>query len=224
VIAFFGVSARPWRPVLLLLTWFLLFWGVFLFFYAGSYDYGADVRYSLVSYAPLALLAGRGATWLHAAGRRMGLGGHVVWVTLGAVAIVQLLWFLPQVRAVGDESWEARADVAFAHRVIRELPPNSLVLTHNPSVFLIEGVDAAQMWMATEDAGFVLPDLAARHAGGVYLHWNAWCTFGEAHDRQLCEGALHLFDRELFREYRERDYRYAFYRLKTETAVLRKIQ
>ncbi|MBF0310355.1 MAG: glycosyltransferase family 39 protein, partial [Magnetococcales bacterium] len=40
--------------------WFLLFWGVFLFFYAGSYAYGADVRYALVSALPLAVLAGGG--------------------------------------------------------------------------------------------------------------------------------------------------------------------
>ena len=36
-----------------LVLWFILFWGIFLFFYAGSYDFGVDVRYSLLSYIPL---------------------------------------------------------------------------------------------------------------------------------------------------------------------------
>lgn len=47
-----------WR--ILLLMWFLLFWGIFLFFYAGSYQYGADVRFAVVSFMPLAILAGIG--------------------------------------------------------------------------------------------------------------------------------------------------------------------
>ena len=42
------------------LVWFVLTWGIFLFFYAGSYNYGADVRYSVVSTAPLAVLEGAG--------------------------------------------------------------------------------------------------------------------------------------------------------------------
>ncbi|MBF0428798.1 MAG: hypothetical protein HQL94_07735, partial [Magnetococcales bacterium] len=49
------------RERALLALWFLLFWGVFLFFYAGSYHYGADMRFSLLSALPLALLAGLGA-------------------------------------------------------------------------------------------------------------------------------------------------------------------
>jgi len=52
------------RAKLVLLSWFLLFWGIFIFFYAGSYNYGADVRFSLLSAMPLALLAGYGAVSL----------------------------------------------------------------------------------------------------------------------------------------------------------------
>ena len=48
------------RSILLMLLWFLLFWGIFLFFYAGSYKYGADVRFALVCFMPLAILAGLG--------------------------------------------------------------------------------------------------------------------------------------------------------------------
>ncbi len=47
-----------------LVLWFFLFWGIFLFFYAGSYQYGADVRFALVSFMPLAVLAGIGGEWL----------------------------------------------------------------------------------------------------------------------------------------------------------------
>ena len=48
------------RERLALALWFALFFGVFLLFYAGSYNYGADVRYSLMTYPPLAILGGAG--------------------------------------------------------------------------------------------------------------------------------------------------------------------
>ncbi|MHB8772561.1 MAG: ArnT family glycosyltransferase [Syntrophales bacterium] len=50
-----------WLPRLMILLWFLQFWGIFLFFYAGSYKYGADVRFALVSFMPIAVLGGIGA-------------------------------------------------------------------------------------------------------------------------------------------------------------------
>ena len=52
------VESFLWREKGVLLSWFLMFWGIFLVFYAGSYNYGADVRFSLLSYIPMAVLAG----------------------------------------------------------------------------------------------------------------------------------------------------------------------
>ncbi|MBN2437316.1 MAG: glycosyltransferase family 39 protein [Deltaproteobacteria bacterium] len=52
------------QGVFLILLWFLLFWGIFLFFYAGSYKYGADVRFALVCFMPLSVLAGLGGNAL----------------------------------------------------------------------------------------------------------------------------------------------------------------
>ena len=71
LLALFGLTAwRVRQPqtggkieppgVFLILFWFLLFWGIFLFFYAGSYQYGADVRFALVCFMPLSVLAGLG--------------------------------------------------------------------------------------------------------------------------------------------------------------------
>ena len=55
---FFSRGFLRWR--LLLLFWFLPFWGIFLFFYAGSYQYGADVRFAVLTFMPVAILAGMG--------------------------------------------------------------------------------------------------------------------------------------------------------------------
>jgi len=55
--------------------------------------------------------------------------------------------------------------------------------------------------------------LAQRYSGGVYLHWDFWCGVPDAVQREFCERALAAAPFEVVREYRERDWRFAFYRL-----------
>ena len=64
LVAVGGLLKGNSRERIALATWLVLFWGIFLFFYAGSYNYGADVRFSLLSAMPVALLAGNGAAAL----------------------------------------------------------------------------------------------------------------------------------------------------------------
>jgi hypothetical protein len=128
-------------------------------------------------------------------------------------------WFLPQVRAVGDEAWAARADVEFAHRVMATLPKNSVVLTHTPSLFLVNGVNAAQMSLVTSDPNYVVSQFSSKYAGGVFLHWNAWCGYMDREQQAFCESTLKSFTSDLVTEYRERDFRYALYRLHTAGTV-----
>ncbi len=219
-LAVVALMARPIRTAGLLAVWFLLFWGIFLPFYAGSYNYGADVRYSLMSYAPLALLAGRGATWLHASIERLGLDRRRAWQVVGLLLCVPFLEFLPQVRAVGEEAWGARADVAFAQRVIPELPKNSIVLTHNPAIFHLNGVSAAQMSLAATDPTYAGAQ-KGRYAGGIFLHWSSWCNYDDVVQKGFCGETLRLYPGELFREYQERDFTFAFYRLKPTELIFR---
>ena len=50
----FSRYSLRWRGLILL--WFFLFWGIFLFFYAGSYQLGADVRFALVARAKISII------------------------------------------------------------------------------------------------------------------------------------------------------------------------
>jgi hypothetical protein len=189
-----------------------LFWGIYLLYYAGSYNYGADVRYSIMTYPPLALLAGAGAAELmhHT---RANLGMTRAAALLVAVLGLQFLWYMPSVRAVGEEAWAARADIGFAQRVAGTLPKNSIILTHNPGVFHVMGISAAQLSLVTNEPGYVKNVLLPRYAGGVFLHWNFWCNVADRVQQEFCETALQRFPSTLVREYRERDYRYGFYKL-----------
>ena len=166
--------------------YFLLFFVIDLVFYAGSYNYGADVRYSLMTYPPIAVLGGLGAARL-----AEGLGELSVDVgnrshspfafrvparaLLVTILLFQFLWYSPVVRATTEEAWAARADVRFAQSFAREIPRNSYVLTHNPSMFHLWGVNAGQMSLVISNPDYVR-FLAERYPGGLYLHWNFWCN------------------------------------------------
>ena len=209
-LAIAGLAAS--RVTAILLAWFAAFWGVFLFFYAGSYDYGADVRFSLMSYAPIAALAGIGTARLirRASGRkptRTALG------IAAAVLLLQFTWYLPWTRAVGEEAWAARADVEFAREVQGILPPGAVVLTHNPGMFHLWGVSAAQLSIAADDSAFIRDTLLPRYAGGVYLHWNFWCNVPDPVQLKFCNAAMTAHQTTLFRERRMRNFHYAFYRV-----------
>jgi hypothetical protein len=212
------VTRRRTPRMLIPLIHFLLFWGIFLFFYAGSYNYGADDRFSLMTYAPLAMMAGVGAWRLV---DRVA-GGSNYASTSERVAVValcaQFLWYMPLVRTVGEEAWGARADVDFARHVVKTLPKNSIVLTHNPNMFHIWGQSAAQASVAATEPGYAANILAPRYAGGVFFHWNFWCNVSDPVQQSFCTQLLAGFPHTLVREYRERDYRYAIYRLDLSSA------
>jgi Dolichyl-phosphate-mannose-protein mannosyltransferase len=213
LLAIAGATARRVAPGrLTLLAYFALFFGIALPFYAGSYDYGADVRYSLATYPPIMVLAGLGTArfvqWLD------GRVPRVVAVVAIALAIAAqfVAGYLPVVRSTTDGAWAARADVAFARSLVGDLRGNTYVLTHNPGMFQVWGISAGQMSLAATNPAF-LYDLAARFRGGVYLHWNFWCNVPDPVQHAFCTNVLALGHGENVREFRERDQHFVLYRL-----------
>lgn len=200
------------REKLILISWFLVFWGIFLFFYAGSYHYGADIRFSLLSFMPIALLAGFGCLSISRWAYRASGFTHARFA-LAAGIIFVFVSFLPNIRAVGQEAWGARADHRFAQIMAESLPPDSIVLAHNPSMFLLWGISAAQASIALDDPGFV-GHIFKRYSGGVYFHHNFWCNVDDPTQKAFCESMLAGFDYEQMMVFTEQHYRYALYKLK----------
>ncbi|MBF0109445.1 MAG: glycosyltransferase family 39 protein [Magnetococcales bacterium] len=198
----------------LLWLWFFLFFGIFLFFYAGRYDYGADIRFSLPSHLPLALLAGIGAERLgHALARRLGHPPRLGYALVTLVLILSFIPFLPQVRAVTSEAWAARADHRFAREMARQIPDDALVLTHNPAMFHLWGKNAAQVSLALEDTEGTIPQPFLRAANHVYFHYNFWCNVDDPLQSGFCTRLLQRYRHELVVEYQERNNRFALYRI-----------
>jgi hypothetical protein len=74
------------------------------------------------------------------------------------------------------------------------------------------GINAGQMSLATVNP-IQIDYLGSRYPGGVFVHWNYWCNAADPIQQQYCVTALGIVPTTVLREYRERDYRFAFYRL-----------
>lgn len=153
-----------------LLVWFTLSWGIFVFFYAGGYHYGASSRYAIVSSIPVALCMGIGAAALFALFRRR----PVVIGALGVLIGLNWIYSLRFVPTLGRESNEARADVVFVRDTAPLLPTGSLVISTDPCMWNLQGKNASQMDSIQERVRNDLRSLSQQYPGGIYLHWDYW--------------------------------------------------
>jgi hypothetical protein len=213
-----GGQRVDFRTVLLMPFWFLLFWGIFLFFYAGSYKYGADVRFALVCFMPSAILAGLGGGvlrgwldglfgWTCSGKNRLPVAGLLVLLLL-----ISWLKFIPLIRTVGQEGWGARYDHMNAREFIRKIPNRSIVLTHIPTMFLLWGQGAIQSFAGINNPD-IIRDLMNRYNGHVYFHKSFWCNTVNDSNRSICEGIVQKYNLEPVAVAHEQSYEYGIYRM-----------
>ena len=213
IFAIFGLlKTECWKKKFPLFIWFLMSWGIFLLFYAGSYNYGADVRFSLMSAPPIAIFAGLGAWYL------IKFASSFInqrLLTFSFIIIIFMLWskFLPLIRAESFEAADARFDVKFARELADLVPPDSIVLTHNPNMWLLWGKNAAQASVATSNRVHLENDFFNRYHGGVYYHHNFWCNVPDPGQNRFGEAIRKNYKLELIKEYNARRFRYALYRV-----------
>lgn len=187
----FGDSAKglvleaPWKAKGVVLAWFVFFWGIFLFFYAGSYYYGADDRFSLLCFAPLALIAAVGVEAIERMLNRWGTT-RAAQAFLACVLVLLFSRYVRVVRGVHHEAWLARYAHDWAVKRAKELPENSMVITHIPSVFNLCGVGGIQMAVAANEPKQVERFIETVQ-GGVYLYWGFWSVVPDevSHDHAV---------------------------------------
>ncbi len=200
------------RESLSILVWFSLFFAIFVPFYAGSYRYGADVRFSLLSATPLAVLAGAGLAWFADFLQKFSPGSRSLAASPYILAVYAASAYVPFASAIGREAWASRADHAAALRMVAEVPENGIVLTHNPGMIQVMGRSAAQTSLASYHPERV-DDLFHRFPGGVYFHYNFWCNVPDPVQNEFCQKVLGSFKTRVVREESSGFYRYVLYRL-----------
>ena len=203
-------EAGRWR--LMTAIWFLLFWGIFLLFYAGSYEYGADVRFAVVSFMPLSVLAGLGAGSIRNAIPRRSGGALIVMVVLA-------VWinFLPMIRTEGQEAWGARYDHYYARTFLEKVPRRSVILTHIPTMFLLWQQSAIQTYAGINNPD-VIQFLMTKYGGEVYFHYNYWCNTATEKNQKLCQMIRERYDLEEVAIAKEQNYTYGLYKIRFKAA------
>jgi hypothetical protein len=206
-----GEDSFHLKERIVVLLWFILFWGIFVFFYAGSYNYGADVRFSVLSSIPLSIGAGYGASLIVTQIKSKFKICSADYI-LSAVIIMFFLSFLPFLRAITQEAWAARADHKFAKKMAESLPPDSIVLTHNPNMFLLWGKNAAQTSLATEHK-MEFNRFFYKYKGGIFFHYNFWCNVNDNLQNSFCNNILERFNCTPVMAYKEKNYKFELYKV-----------
>jgi hypothetical protein len=122
---------------------------------------------------------------------------------------------MPHVRTIGEEACQARADHRYAKQMAAQLPENSMVLTHNPNMFLLWGKNAAQASIATHNKPLI-DHFFQRYTGGVYFHYNYWCNVDNPKEETFCRNILNDYEHAAVATHEEHGYTFALYRLKRE--------
>ena len=96
--------------------------------------------------------------------------------------------------------------------MVEALPQDSVVLTHNPNMFLLWGKNAAQASLVTEQRGYA-DNFFNRYKGGVYFHYNFWCNVNDKQQNAFCENILDRFDCSEIMSFEEKDYTFSLYKV-----------
>ncbi len=195
------------------LTWFLLFFAIFLFFYAGSYHYGADVRFSLLTFLPLAVLAGTGAEAVRSRLESLIPSPQSTGTFLMVFLILfSAIRFFNIAHREGQEAWGARYDHKYAKEFILNIPKRSIVLSQNPAMFLLWGQNAIQAYSGLEQPELI-KQLIDKYQGNVYFHHNYWCNTKSIRNIRLCEAIREKYTLTEVATAREQDHKYGLYRI-----------
>ncbi|MCD6367486.1 MAG: glycosyltransferase family 39 protein [Candidatus Aenigmarchaeota archaeon] len=139
---------RYWKEKSFLVVWFLTFFGLYLLFYAGSFNYGVDVRFSLNLYIPISILGAMGCLLIYEF-LDDRFGNKIISISI-PIVIVLLAFsqFVPFVSEVGQKAWDARLAHDFIVERLDNLDKDCWIFTHVPSVVLVNGRNSLQAWYA----------------------------------------------------------------------------
>ena len=169
---------------------FLIFFTLYVFFYAGSVKFGADVRYSLTGYPWYVVFAGYGLYFIHCLLEK-SLKNE--WLILGLLfALIFVIFYLNSTyvfEEIGEiqEAKHARAYHNFAVETVKTLPKDCYILSHTPSMFLIMDYPSLQLWNGQNEK--IMNEIFNK-TNCIVFDDNYWCNI-EPYKSSVCK---HMFD------------------------------
>jgi hypothetical protein len=93
---------------------------------------------------------------------------------LAAVGLINWLAAMHYVPTLSREASEAVADEKFVAKSARMLPEGSLVISHDPCMWQLQGINASQFFTIDHMVHEEMRELANQYPGGIYVHWDYW--------------------------------------------------
>ena len=182
---------RLWKKKMFLGAWFLLFFVLYLSFYAGSFNAGVDVRFSLALYVPIAIFAGLGAVLISEILKKIV---KQKFISIGVVAILITISFIPFygfAGSVGQEAWSARLAHDFIIEEMQDLDDDSWIFTYVPSVVLINGKNAVYSDYVFNKE---IVNKIFKETENVYFFEEYWCAAQISPYKDTCDYFHENFD------------------------------
>ncbi len=211
IIALIGIiylaTSRQYLQLTILLAWFLLFYGIYALFYAGSFNYGADVRFSITLYPAISILIGLGIFSLR---KLIPIKKSISSLLLVIAVLLIFSRFLPFVSAIGEEAWDARLSHDFAINETIKQGDNCYVFSHVPTMFLINGINSLQTWYGSNKA--IVDDIFNK-SDCVLFEEGYWCVNVAQYKDTVCKHIKDNFQLNIVNSATERDKTFTLYRM-----------
>lgn len=212
VLALFGAvflfAKKKYGPLSLLLSWFAVFFLMYALFYAGSFNFGVDVRYSIPMYAALSSLVGIGAYAIREVLSKKGIKFASVVVT--AVILLAFYAFIPYVSAVGEESWISRTSHDFGIAAAKKAGEQCHVFTHVPSMYLVNNIGALQTRMGSNSD---IVEALFKKSDCILFDEGYWCITVDRYKDGVCQHMHDQYNLTVFNSVTERDKTFRMYRV-----------
>lgn len=151
---------------------FAVTFGVYLFFYAGSYEYGADIRYALISLPSVAIIF---ALSLWRISKKFNLDTKSLFYILIPL-FLNLSLLVPHMRYRGEEGWQALWDVDFIQNQIKpRVKKQDYIFTNTPYSYHISRLNgrSTDSLYNKESIKSLLENTSGRK---IYFHHGYWCS------------------------------------------------
>jgi len=230
ILGFFYSLVNHRKNTLFLFIWLAVFFVIFVSFYAGSFNYGQDDRFSLMVIGPVLIFGGVGLSLIsdivlvvayyarNLVSRRvwkLDLSGNaktLSWQSFVVVCIVGVLTvyssagFYDYITTFGEKSWDSRVVHHFAFNTT--VPEDCYVLTHIPTMFLFQGYNSIIIHAIKNKNRY---DELLNKTDCLIFYEEYWCVNSETYREGICKHVHENFNLTVYRSVKARDKEFSFY-------------
>lgn len=180
LLGFIILLRKKFKLAIFSLVWWFVYFILFTSFYAGSVmSGGIGSRYVVMYFMPCILLSAVGIDFILEKTQKIKLIPPIIFFLL----ILSLYPSLPYITKADRQAQYARDMHDFIMSKMDMINSSCWVLTHNPSIFLVQGKNSLQTWFGSNKR---VMDRLFNESGCIYYLEGAWCLF-EPHKSTVCK-------------------------------------